>query len=187
MVESSNFRLSLSLSLILLLHRLLYRFFWRLRTNLLTRDAAPFRRRNPRVSRSLTSRLAPAIGASLAGFALSVQPADQLRITIAIYVATRAVEFTYNALENDGWFRKKPWWVGSWMLMPFATGQLLHAFVFDRDCFPKVCYSIDVELRRTATEKFRHMATLSFRIPLITSNIVQQPIPLISPGRLKTP
>lgn len=22
--------------------------------------------------------------------------------------------------------------------MPFATGQLLHAFVFDRDCFPKV-------------------------------------------------
>ena len=23
--------------------------------------------------------------------------------------------------------------------MPVATGQLLHAFVFDRDCFPKVC------------------------------------------------
>ena len=22
--------------------------------------------------------------------------------------------------------------------MPVATGQLLHAFVFDRDCFPKV-------------------------------------------------
>ena len=22
--------------------------------------------------------------------------------------------------------------------MPLATGQLLHAFVFDRDCFPKV-------------------------------------------------
>ena len=74
----------------------------------------------------------------MAGFALGVYPADQLRITIAIYVATRAAEFTYNALENDAWFRKKPSWVGSWMLMPFATGQLLHAFVFDRDCFPKV-------------------------------------------------
>ena len=136
--KSPNFRLSLSLSLILLLHRLLHRFFSRLRVNLLTKDAAPFRRRNPRISKSLTSHLTPAVGASLAGLALGVYPADQLRVTMAIYVVTRAAEFTYNALENDGWFRRKPSWVGSWMLMPFATGQLLHAFVFDRDCFPKV-------------------------------------------------
>lgn len=137
-LKSPNFRLSLSISMILLLHRLLYRFFSRLRTNLLTKDAAPFRRRNTRISNSLTSRFAPAIGASLGGFALGIYPADQLRITIAIYIITRAAEFTYNTLENDGWFRNKPGWVGSWMLMPFATGQLLHAFVFDRDCFPKV-------------------------------------------------
>ena len=136
--RSPNFRLSLSLSLILLLHRILYRFFSRLRVNLLTKDAAPFRRRNPRISKSLTSHLTPAVGASLAGLALGVYPADQLRVTVAIYFATRAAEFTYNALENNGWFRRKPFWVGSWMLMPFATGQLLHAFVFDRDCFPKV-------------------------------------------------
>lgn len=136
--KSPNFRLSLSLSLILLLHRLLFRFFSRLRTNLLTKEANPFRRRNPRVSRSLTSRLAPAIGASLAGFALGVYPADQFRITIAIYVAAQAAEFLYNTLENDGWFKDRPWWWGSWMLMPLSTGQLLHAFVFDRDCFPKV-------------------------------------------------
>lgn len=51
---------------------------------------------------------------------------------------TRAAEFAYNKAENDGWFRDKPWWWGSWMLMPLATGQLLHAFVFDRDCFPQV-------------------------------------------------
>lgn len=136
-VKSPNLRLSLSLSLLLLLHRLLFRFFSRLRSNLLTKDAAPFRRRNPRISKSLTSRLAPAIGASLAGFALGVYPGDQLRITIAIYVATRSVEFAYKALEEDGWFAGKPWWWGSWLLMPVATGQLLHAFVFDRDCFPK--------------------------------------------------
>lgn len=137
-LKSPNLRLSLSLSLLLLLHRLLFRFFSRLRSNLLTKDAAPFRRRNPRVSRSLTSRLAPAIGASLAGFALGVYPGDQLRITIAIYVATRSLEFAYKALEEDGWFKGKPSWWGSWLLMPVATGQLLHAFVFDRDCFPKV-------------------------------------------------
>ncbi|KAM0800268.1 hypothetical protein BDR22DRAFT_782073, partial [Usnea florida] len=136
-LKSPNLRLSLSLSLILLLHRLLFRFFTRLRSNLLTKDAAPFRRRNPRISKSLTSRLAPAIGASLAGFALGVYPGDQLRITIAIYVATRSVEFAYKALEEDGWFAGKPSWWGSWLLMPVATGQLLHAFVFDRDCFPK--------------------------------------------------
>lgn len=141
--KSPNFRLSLSLSLILFLHRLLFRFFSRLRTNLLTEDAAPFRRRNPRVARSLTSRLAPAVGASLAGFALGVYPGDQLRLTIAIYVSTRSIEFAYSALEGAGWFKDRPWWWGSWMFMPLATGQLLHAFVFDRDCFPAVSHLLD--------------------------------------------
>lgn len=154
-LKSPNLRLSLSLSLLLLLHRLLFRFFFRLRSNLLTKDAAPFRRRNPRISRSLTSRLAPAIGASLAGFALGVYPGDQLRITIAIYVATRSLEFAYIALEEDGWFRGKPWWWGSWLLMPVATGQLLHAFVFDRDCFPKVC------IRRLETKRMLQKLTVS--------------------------
>ncbi|KAL8715117.1 MAG: hypothetical protein Q9220_001074 [cf. Caloplaca sp. 1 TL-2023] len=136
-LRSPNLRLSLSLSLILFLHRVLFRFLSRLRSNLLSKDAITFRQRNPRIAKSLTSKLAPAIGASLAGFALGVYPADQLRLTMSIYVATRAAEFAYNAFDNEGWFRKKPWWVGSWMLMPLATGQLLHAFVFDRDCFPK--------------------------------------------------
>ncbi|KAJ9649469.1 hypothetical protein H2199_000244 [Coniosporium tulheliwenetii] len=135
--KSPNVRLSCSLSLILLFHRLLHRFFTRLRESLLTDQAKPFRRRNPRVSRTLTSRLAPAIGASLSGFFLGVYPGDQLRITIAIYVFTRALEFVYNGLEDRGWFKNRPWWFGSWLCMPVACGQLLHAFVFDRDCFPE--------------------------------------------------
>ncbi|KAL8897574.1 MAG: hypothetical protein Q9207_007146 [Kuettlingeria erythrocarpa] len=137
-LRSPNLRLSLSLSLILFFHRTLFRFLTRLRSTLLSKDAGPFRRRNPRIARSLTSKLAPAVGASLAGFALGVYPADQLRLTIAIYISTTAAEFAYNALDTEGWFRNKPWWWGSWMLLPLATGQLLHAFVFDRDCFPKV-------------------------------------------------
>lgn len=183
--KSPNFRLSLSLSLILLLHRLLYRFFSRLRANLLTRDAAPFRRRNPRISSALTSSLAPAIGASLAGFALGVYPADQLRLTIAIYAATRAAEFTYNALENDGWFRNKPSWVGSWMLMPFATGQLLHAFVFDRDCFPKV-QIIPGTKGKLYTDQSRHMAISSSITARLTSSEGQIRILRSSPGPVKT-
>ena len=138
-MTSTNFRLSVSLSAIFLLHRLLYRFFLRLRSNLRSRDASRFRHRNPRIARSLISKPAPAIGASLAGFALAIYPADQLRITIAVYAATRSLEFLYNALESDGWFIKRPRWWGSWMLTPLATGQLLYAFVFDRDCVPKVC------------------------------------------------
>lgn len=40
--------------------------------------------------------------------------------------------------ERNGRLKKRPWWFGSWMLQPFAFGQLLHAFVFDVDCFPEV-------------------------------------------------
>lgn len=122
--------------MILLFHRLLHRFFTRLRESLLTDNAKPFRRRNPRVSRTLTSRLAPAIGASLSGFFLGIAPSDQLRISMAIYVFTRALEFIYNDMEDRGYFENRPWWFGSWMIMPAACGQLFHAFVFDRDCFP---------------------------------------------------
>ena len=134
--RSPNVRLTASLSFILLFHRLLRRFFNRLRESLLTNEAKAFRRRNPHISRSLTSRLAPAIGSSLAGFFLAVAPSDQLRITVGIYVMTRALEFYYNYLEELGYFRNRPPWFGSWLLMPVACGQLLHAFVFDRDCFP---------------------------------------------------
>ncbi|KAF1999986.1 hypothetical protein P154DRAFT_492430 [Amniculicola lignicola CBS 123094] len=134
--KSTNIRLPCSLSLILLFHRLLRRFFTRLRESLLSNEAKPFRKRNPRLARTLTSRIAPAIGSSLAGFFLAVYPGDQLRITIAIYVLTRALEFCYNYLEDQGYIKNRPPWFGSWLLMPVACGQLLHAFVFDRDCFP---------------------------------------------------
>lgn len=69
---------------------------------------------------------------------------------MAIYTMFRALEFGWNLLEDDGiiwgWKskiggkglvkRERPWWFGSWMLQPFAFGQLLHATMFDRDCSP---------------------------------------------------
>jgi hypothetical protein len=134
--KQGSFRLSASLGLILAFHRFLHRFLLRLRQSLLTDNAKPFRKRNPTVSAVLTSRLAPVVGASMAGFFLGVYPAQQLRITIALYSVTRSLEFLYNHAENQGLLVNKPWWFGSWLLMPAACGQLLHAFVFDRDCFP---------------------------------------------------
>ncbi|THY37925.1 hypothetical protein D6C98_10556 [Aureobasidium pullulans] len=137
--KASHLRMSASLSLILLFHRLLHRFFLRLRASLLEPSARPFRRRNPRISLGLTSRYTPAVGAALSGLFLGVCPASQLRISVAIYAFSRSLEFAYNAAEDKGiWGNKgKPDWVGSWMLMPLACGQLLHAFVFDRECFPE--------------------------------------------------
>ncbi|KAL2274962.1 hypothetical protein FJTKL_02628 [Diaporthe vaccinii] len=143
--KSPVFRLSLSLSSILLLYRLLFRFFTRLRLHILDASAEPFRKRNPRTASTLTSPYAPAVGASLAGLALGIYPAEQLRVTIAIYAMFRALEFSWNFAEDGGlvWGRekngrmkKRPWWFGSWLLQPFAFGQLLHSFVFDVDCFP---------------------------------------------------
>lgn len=135
--NSPNFRLSLSLSLVLLFHRLLYRFLVRLRANLRTDNAQPFRMRNPRISKALTSRYAPAIGASLAGLALGICPQNQLRMTITIYATTRSLEFLYNVFEENGWFEKRPWWFGSWLLMPVSCAQLFHAVVFDRETSSK--------------------------------------------------
>lgn len=142
LVHSPNFRLSLALSLVLLLHRLLYRFFVRLRANLRTDDARPFRARNPRVSQALTSRYAPAVAASAAGLALGISPQRQLRMTAAIYTATRSLEFLYNVMDQKGWCANRPWWFGSWLLMPVSCAQLFHAFVFDRETAPKVCLSL---------------------------------------------
>ncbi|KAK4187434.1 hypothetical protein QBC35DRAFT_452327 [Podospora australis] len=150
--KSPTLRLSLSLSTILLLYRILFRFFTRLRAHLLDSSAAPFRLRNPKTASTLTSPYAPAVGASLAGLALGVYPSQQLRVTIAMYTLFRALEFGWNCAEENGmvwgWekgihgkadkMKARPWWWGSWMLQPFAFGQLIHAAVFDRDCFPKV-------------------------------------------------
>ncbi|KAF3491111.1 uncharacterized protein GIQ15_00628 [Arthroderma uncinatum] len=136
--DSPAFRLPLSLSLMLLFHRLLYRFFYRLRANLRTDNARLFRERNPRISKALMSKYAPAIGASLAGFLLGGYPQSQLRLTLAIYTSTRSLEVLYNTLVEKGWFAFRPWWFGSWLLMPLSMAQLFHAFIFDREATPAV-------------------------------------------------
>lgn len=131
------------------LYRVLFRFLTRLRAHLLDPQAEPFRLRNPRTTATLTSPFAPAIGASLAGLALGAYPSSQMRVSIGIYAMFRALEFGWNVCEKEGMIwgfkngknRERPWWFGSWMLQPFAFGQLLHAAVFDPDCFPTVCFS----------------------------------------------
>ncbi|POS87833.1 hypothetical protein EPUL_000743 [Erysiphe pulchra] len=137
--KCSHLRQSLSLATILLLHRLLFRFFNRIRAHLLSSAASPFCKRNKITSKALTSYFAAPIGASLSGLALAIYPAESSRVTISIYVLSRALEFAYNLAEENGWIWKngRPTWWGSWLLCPVSSGQLLLAFVYDRDCFPK--------------------------------------------------
>ena len=151
-MKSLSFRLALSLSTILFLHRVLFRFFVRLRSRLLSEKAHELRKRYPRLFNGITSKLAPAVGASLAGLALGIYPKDQLRVTMAIYVGARSLEFLYNAVEGDGYLKNMPWWWGSWLLFPLSQGQLLHAFVFDRDCFPAVSSICTIRTTRNSTK-----------------------------------
>ncbi|KAL8925419.1 MAG: hypothetical protein Q9208_003511 [Pyrenodesmia sp. 3 TL-2023] len=113
---------------------------------LVTRSPTGLRKRAPppakvdALSRASDDRNAAAIRASLRVFIASqigLQIWDLITTRLLARGPTKAAEFVYNAMDNEGWFRNKPWWWGSWMLMPLATGQLLHAFVYDRDCFPK--------------------------------------------------
>jgi hypothetical protein len=134
LIPSPN-RLALSLAAILFLHRTLFRFFSRLRLQLLHEKTTVIRERYPRLFSALTSKFAPAVGGSLAGLALGIYPAVQLRLTFAIYTGARSLEFLYNAIASARLINP-PWWFGSWMLFALSQGQLLHAFVFDRDCFP---------------------------------------------------
>jgi hypothetical protein len=86
------------------------------------------------------SRVSPAfVAGAVAGLALALHPSDARRVTITIYFLTRTLEFCFNLAEDRGFFPGgRPWWFGSWLLFPLGSAQLLHAFVYDRDCFPKV-------------------------------------------------
>ncbi|KIW19509.1 hypothetical protein PV08_00081 [Exophiala spinifera] len=134
---ASKFKLALSFSSLLYLHSMLYRILSRLRLRLLHEKVRNIRERYPKIYAALTSRIAPAVGAGLSGLALGICPADQLRVSLVIYVVCRALEVAYAAIEHTDLVRNKPSWLGSWLLFALSQGQLLHALVFDRDCFPR--------------------------------------------------
>lgn len=130
-------RFAASLAILLFLHRFLYKTFSHLRLQLLHNKAKAIRDRWPQVYDLLTSKLMPGVAASLSGFALGICPKDQLRVTIAIYILVRAGELAYKGADAAGYLARKPKWMGSWMLYAIGQGQLLHAYVFDGDCFPQ--------------------------------------------------
>ena len=102
-------RSAFSLALLVFLHRLLSRFFTTLRSNLLLPSARTFRKRHPKSTRLLTSRISPALGASLAGLALVVHPEGEARNGIAVWVLFKALEFSFNLAEGKKVWGERPW------------------------------------------------------------------------------
>ncbi|KAK5070010.1 hypothetical protein LTS08_001296 [Lithohypha guttulata] len=140
-----------------------------MRKELLQEHVQPFRDRHPYLWKALTWRLAPAAGASLSGLALGIYPQDQLRVTIALYVLIRAGELLYKGAEAKGYLKRKPKWVGSWMLAALSHGQLLHAFLFDPECVPAI-YS-DFILNNSPEYLQPRPSNLSEKILLSSSSI----------------
>lgn len=180
---ASHSKMALSLSSLLFFHAMLYRIFVRVRLQLLHEKVRSIRERYPRIYAILTSRVAPALGASLSGLALGICPADQLRMTLAIYAGCRTLEVGYAAIEHTKLIRNKPSWMGSWLLFALAQGQLLHAFVFDRDCFPEAYGSFI--LGYTPEYIQRRPANLSAQVTWPTANNIVDA--LAQMARLKWP
>jgi hypothetical protein len=103
-------RIAFTAPIILVLHRAIYGVLVRLRAALLAADAKGFRRRNPRVARALTARVAPAVGAgAMAGAALGVLPAGPGRRTVAVWAVERALEGGWDCLVAKGLVSWRPW------------------------------------------------------------------------------
>ena len=90
--------------------------------------------RNCTMSRSFP----PLVSGVVASLTLSKYPVLEHRRTIAVYLFTRMLEFTYNFLADFGFVPTNSSFWGSWMLFPFCAGQLFHTFIFNPDCFPNV-------------------------------------------------
>ncbi|PRT52682.1 hypothetical protein B9G98_00302 [Wickerhamiella sorbophila] len=90
------------------------------------------------VSRKRAIKIAiPMVSALIAGSVFRILPAG-LRDYIALYLATKAAEYVYNMLDDQGRFNWKPRIVGSWILIPIAMSQLFYTLICEPDCCPRV-------------------------------------------------
>ncbi|KAK6353225.1 hypothetical protein TWF696_005206 [Orbilia brochopaga] len=120
-------RLPLSLSMLLLLHRFFHRAVIRLQS-MLSRFPS-----DGRFKRTIMSPLAPSVAAALSGVSLAIVPSENVRLTIAVYVFTKTVEYLFNALQEVA---NMPRWFGAWLLFPFSSAQLFHALLTDQGSVP---------------------------------------------------
>ncbi|OLL26741.1 hypothetical protein NEOLI_000668 [Neolecta irregularis DAH-3] len=136
--QKNAIRSGLSFAGVFLSHPILLAFLIRFRQKLVQRRGRPSPCKSLRYFQSLcsTEYFPPIVAGVLSGTALAIHPPGNRRVSIAIYLFTKAVESFYKFMGAEGYLPNLPWWFGSWMMAPFASSQLLHAMFFDGDCFP---------------------------------------------------
>ncbi|CAG8590009.1 14959_t:CDS:2 [Funneliformis mosseae] len=125
----SSARLALSVSTYVIIYKSLVRFFMRLFDPLLRKPSS--------FDDIVCSPLVPPFLAGLlAGPALLIDGDQPRRIMISVYILSKSLQFTYNALRQNRIIPKMPWWWGSWLLFPISSSQLISAYLLHPDIFP---------------------------------------------------
>lgn len=131
LLNKTGLRIASSTTSILVAFRICERLLTSTRNYVLQPQSRKFRKKYRLFTRWVVSERTPTFFAALAGgLFLVVYPRDYGRSYIALYTASKACEFLYNYLDDRGYTARIPRWVGSWVLFPFAYGQLFSAFFF---------------------------------------------------------
>ena len=71
-----------------------------------------------------------------AGPTLLIDNDQSRRIMISVYMLSKSLQFTYNALRQNRIIPRMPWWLGSWLLFPISSAQLIYSYLLHPDTFP---------------------------------------------------
>lgn len=128
-------RIALSVTSISALYRAAYALLDKVRVKSMKADSG-------RNRETVCRLLVPAVSGLVAGAAYGVYPKEAARGYIGLIVASKAAEFIYNYLDDEGYLEFKPRLLGSWALFPLSLSQLYYTFIFHPDCCPKTVSSI---------------------------------------------
>ncbi|GAA97354.1 uncharacterized protein L969DRAFT_49223 [Mixia osmundae IAM 14324] len=142
---SAVYRLSLRY-LLVALPKLVARRYPRMRGASVSRDSERRTTKRSLYSRGMLRLLSspylpPALAGLLAGPTILLDASGQRRITVVLYALTRSIQAAYDGMIQSEWLpatlreRRLLW--GGHILFALCNAQLLHAFVFHPDCFPK--------------------------------------------------
>ncbi|OZJ03771.1 hypothetical protein BZG36_03461 [Bifiguratus adelaidae] len=66
------------------------------------------------------------------------------RLTISLYLLTKAMQFLFADLQSTGKLPKLPNWFGRWLLFPLSSAQLIWCFLNDHESFPDTYFNFIV-------------------------------------------
>ncbi|CAG8453368.1 778_t:CDS:2 [Ambispora leptoticha] len=77
----------------------------------------------------------PALAGFCAGPAILFAKDQSQRVTMSVYILLKSFQFLYHSLYENRIIPRTPWWLGSWILFPLSSAQLIHAYLVNPDTF----------------------------------------------------